>query len=270
MSISWTVGALKTAYDNRDHILGIWDKLVVKVLGPQYRIAIVGPGGIGKSVLLDHITGKAFAKNYRLPPRSVKPEPGRAKAGGNRMAMTVVPGQDSGPQIDTYEKVFDPENPVDGVVFVSGFGFETIRSKTARDYEIGSLGLTDLKSFRASKLAQEKAALDQVLERLRPALRAARKPTWMIVATTKSDLYQDEIAEAEAYYAPYNDSPFTELIKRFRSQVGTDNFEWDSLPVCAYLEDFEWNGEVAKSTLTPDQRNAYIEQMIRRLGELCR
>ncbi len=129
MDIVWAGKAVKAAYDYREHIMTIWDRRLAKVPGPRYKIAFVGPGGIGKTALLDHMTGKVQRKGYSLPARSVKQETGKTKVLGQRLAATVAPGQDSGPRSDTYERIFDPKHPVDGVVFVAGYGFETIRSE---------------------------------------------------------------------------------------------------------------------------------------------
>lgn len=271
--IMWIAKLLKEVYDNREHGMGLWDKALAKVLGPSYRIAFVGPGGIGKTVLLDHMTGKALKKGYKPPEaQSRNAETGGVKAKGRRLAFTVAPGQDAGPKFDTYERIFDPAKPVNGVVFVAGFGFETIRSDYSVAVERESLGRNTLETFRAAKLAEELSVLDEVLLRMRPALRASnpRCPAWMLVASTKADLYQNEIAEAEAYYAPHKDSDFTARIREFACQVGTDNFEWDTVPVASWLEDFEWAGERVQSTLTKAERDAYIGQMITRIGDLCR
>jgi len=69
---------------------------------------------------------------------------------------------------------------------------------------------------------------------------------------------------------PHGNSAFTAVLNGLTSSLGTDNFEWDALPVCSALEDFSWGNEITKSGLDEQARDRYLSQMISKLGDLCR
>ena len=267
MAIEWMLPTAKGAYDNRKHLLNGWEKFIAKILGSKHRIAFVGPGGIGKTVLLDYITGEANKLGYKLPAKSRKSEKGKAKALGSRLALIVAPGQ-GGPQVDTFNEVFI-DKPVDGIVFVAGEGFVTLRNSKAIEHNV-SQGYKTIEQWRALSKGTELDSLKEVVSMIRSAQAKSRKPCWLLVVVTKMDLYFNEINKSEEYYSPYGSSEFSSLLNRLQAQLGLDNFEWDAVPVCSQLDDFHWGAEVAKSDFDDSKRNQYLAQMIERMGELCK
>ena len=267
MPIEWILPAIEL-YKERHTLASGWDRVIAAIFGAKARVAIVGPGGVGKSVLLDHVTGDAFKAGYTKPAKSRRAELGKAKADGQRLAMVVVPGQ-GGPELDTMNEVLSPEKPVDGVMFVVGNGFITLRDERAKQVNI-ERGYDTIDKWRKLQIEAELRDLRETLGLMRAAQAKSRKPKWMMVCVTKVDLMQDELTEIEAYYSPHGDSEFSQEINTFTDQVGSDNFEWDAAPVCSILEPFEWGEDVRDSNLDAAARDHYISQMVDRVGEMCR
>lgn len=268
MAVEWLLPAAKEAYKHREVAFSTWDSFVEKIFGPKTRIAIVGPQGIGKSVLLDHMTGKALKKDYKAPGKSSKAEPGKIKSTGNRLAITVAPGA-GGPQVDTFNEAFNPENPVDGVVFVAASGLVTLRDEKAVEANIDR-GYSTIDDWRALNIGNEVEYLKEVAAKIRSTKAKSRRPRWLLVAATKTDLYYNEVSKEEKFYSPHFESDFSNVLHELRCDVGRDNFEWEAVPVCSQLDDFVWGEETLVSQLSEDSRDHYLAQMTRRLGEMCR
>lgn len=264
----WVLPASKELYKNRHEIMSSWDKIISKIFGAKTSVAFVGPGGIGKTVLLDHITGKAYEPEYKAPGQSRRQESGKAKAEENRLAIIVSPGQ-GGPQIDSFSKIFHEERAVDGVVFVAGNGLVTLRRDDAVRQNIAS-GFDTICKWKLKNIQAELEYLKEVAAHIRNSSKKSRKPKWMIVAVTKLDLLFDNLSDVEEYYSPHGTSEFSEILNNLVVALGTDNFEWDAMPVCSALDDFSWGDEVVSSQLGEKERDHYLSQMVEKLGEMCR
>ena len=66
-NLSWIVPAGAQAWDNRKHIVTIWDRIVAALRGKKSRIAFTGVSGTGKTVLFDCLTGDGFKPHYSPP-----------------------------------------------------------------------------------------------------------------------------------------------------------------------------------------------------------
>jgi len=268
MAIEWLIPAGKFAYDHREIAFSTWDKAVERVFGPKSKIAIVGPGGVGKTVLLDHLTGVAKRPGYCPPGRSNKTEYGKAKSKENRLGLVVAPGQ-GGPQIHSFNEIFsDKKSSADGVIFTACSGFVTLRSKIAIDASIG-LGYDTIEKWREYQTASELVALREIVGHIRSSQAKVRKPKWLLVAVTKADLLYMEMDVVRKYYSPFMKSEFAKILDDLRLDVGRDNFEWDAVPVCSQLDDFHWGNEKKASELNESDRDHYLTQIAARIGELC-
>ncbi len=268
MAIDWILPALKEAYKHKDAAFNTWDAMLSALLGPKSKIAFVGHGGIGKSVLLDYVSGKANKKDYKLPARSTTADRGGAKSEGYRLAITVSPGQ-GGPKVDSFNKIFDPQNAVDGIVFVAGSGYVTLRDEDSMEAMI-TKGFDSIAKWRGLNIREELEYLKDVCTHIRATKKKTRDIKWMLCAVTKADLFYDEITDVQKYYSPHSDSDFSSCLHELTMQVGSDNFEWDALPVCSHLENFPWGTSVQESRLGDEERDHYLAQFITRLGELSR
>lgn len=154
------------------------------------------------------------------------------------------------------------------MVFVVGSGFVTLRNPDEERVNIGR-GVDTLEKWRALHKAAELEYLEEILGYMRATKRKSRKPSWLLVALTKIDLFYTELAEARSYYSPHGNSRFSKLLNEFQANVGRDNIEWDAVPVCSRLDSFMWNGKVVASQLDTNARDFFTAQTLKRMGELC-
>ncbi len=240
--LSWTVPAAAQAWENREQIVSLWEKTIAFLLGRKTRIAFTGVSGTGKTVLLDCLTGKAFRQDYTPPKHSsAEEEKGRLAAKGKRIALTVVPGQAaSTTRFDVLEELFDPDDPVEGVVHVVANGFVEIRDATAREALAKEGKLDTLQKFRAHQMEEEVKHLADLCRDIRRCQSKSRRPRWVLVAVTKADLFLPEIEAARLHYSPAGDGQFVTALKALKLQIGEDNFTWTAVPVCGWPEDFHW------------------------------
>lgn len=266
---SWLVPAVKEAYKSREQIAGTWERIVTQIRGKKIEIAVTGLSGAGKTVLLQHLTGEAFHRGYNPPGRSRSSETGHMPAKGFRIGLNTIPGQGSHPRLTAIAKIFETKRPVDGVIHVVSNGYVSEREATAREVLSEDLHITSIEKLRQHFLEEELRDLDETLGLIRKSLKKSHKPTWLIVAVAKSDLFYDQIAGAERYYSPSGDSAFTKKMGQFLQKVGSDNFGWEAIPIAAWLEDFNWNEESLPSQLRPDQRDHLIGQFAEILEKNC-
>ncbi len=266
---SWIIPAVKEAYKSREQLAGAWERVVTRIRGKKIEIAVTGLSGAGKTVLLDHLTGQAFHRGYSPPGRSRSSEKGQVPAKGFRIGLNTIPGQGSHPRLTAAAKVFETKRPVDGVIHVVSNGYISLREPAAREALLRDLGMTTVDALRQHFLQQELQDLDETLGLIRKSLKKSHKPTWFIIAVAKSDLFYNQIEDAERYYSPSGNSAFVQKMQQFLHQVGSDNLDWEAVPVAAWLEDFHWGSETLPSQLKPDQRDHLIGQFAEILEKNC-
>lgn len=269
MSGTWLLPVAGEAYRSRKELSGIWDRISARILGKKSRIAITGAKGVGKTVLHDHLVGKAFRQGYTPPEHASQwPEKGTAWRDRKRLALVVAPGEDAPGKWETLDQVFNADDPFDGIVHVLSGGFVTIRNKTARDELIQS-GLKTTLGFLEE---QRKAELDELVDvcgRVRGCLRTQTRPSWLILAIAKADLYYESLDQQRAYYSHNATNDVVSALNSVREKVGKDRFRWTVAPVCSWLEHFEWNGEITRSKLLPAQRDHYLASFAELLEQHC-
>lgn len=266
---SWLLPAAKEAYQNREEIKSAWKRIYAAIFGQKKNIAFTGMAGVGKTVLFQHLSGEAYQRNYTPPGTSQGQE--RSKITGSkkkRIHLTVVPGQEAPPRFEALDTLLESKKPIDGIIHVVANGFIEFRGEDSKQVLIES-GLDTLDKFRTQQLAIELKDLHSTCEIIRQAIRKHRKPRWMLIAVTKIDLYYNSVERAARYYSPSGDSEFVRRIKQLQAQVGADNFDWDALPVCSWLEDFQWNKQITPSTLKVPQRDHYLALFAKRLENYC-
>ena len=266
---SWLIPVAKEAYKSRAQIAGTWERVVTRIKGKKMEIAVTGLSGAGKTVLLDHLTGAAFHRGYSPPGRSRSLEKGKMPAKGFRLGLNTIPGQDSPPRFAALSKVFETKQPIDGVIYVVANGFVSLREHAAQEVLVKDIGVDTIEKLRQHFLEEELSDLEETLDYVRKSLRKSHKPTRMVIAVAKSDLFYDKITDAERYYSPTGSGPFVEKMQNFMNQVGSDNFDWEAVPVAAWLEDFEWGGEKLSSQFKPEQRDHFVGQFAEVLEKNC-
>ncbi|QDV34460.1 ATP-binding cassette domain-containing protein [Tautonia plasticadhaerens] len=240
------------------------------VLGRKTTIAVTGMQGAGKTVLLDHLTGRALRPDYQPPGQSTRSESYRIKDKRSRLIVDVVPGQKANPRLLMLDELFAGSKKVDLVLHIVANGFATIRNEDARRILIEDQGITTIDQLRAYQKARELEDLAETCQFIRQAHRKNRAPTSMLVTMDKVDLYHDQLPAARRYYGTQADSPFAEQLRETARSIGTDFFAWDAIPVCTRLEQYEWNGAVTKPQIRNGKRDKHLAELLSKIKEFCK
>jgi GTPase SAR1 family protein len=265
----WVIPAVKEAYKHHEEFATAWEKIISFFKGKKSRIAITGMPGVGKSVLLEHLTGSAYRRNYEKPEQpSVHKETGNISARKKRLVLTTVPGQESGARYVALSELFESKKPVLGVVHVVANGFASIRLKSAQEHLVAA-GMKTINDYRQHQLEAEIEDLRATASWIVGSVRKHHEMLWMLVVASKCDLYADNLDATEKYYSPYGHNGFVQQLELLKEKLGTLSFSWASLPVCATLEDFTWNGQTVKSQLQQQQRDQLITNLLRRIESAC-
>ena len=211
MDPTWAIPVAGQAIRNREEISGVWKGLLNKILGKHSQLAMTGMPGSGKSVLLDHLSGKAFDAKYKLPETSAQVERETLRRSGQRLALAVLPGQSTASRLQGINDLFLDKKRVRGVIHLVSFGYTETRSPFAVE-AMRSQALDDLRSAR---LEEELNDLEATCSTIRSYWNRHHEPIWMIIAANKVDLFSDDksLAEAHTRYSGAGDSPFTQIVR---------------------------------------------------------
>ena len=88
----WLLPVAREAYKSREEIKSGWGKITTRLRGRKSSIVFTGMAGVGKTVLLDYLSGTAYQPNYAPPGRSETVEKKQITAPKQRINALVVPG----------------------------------------------------------------------------------------------------------------------------------------------------------------------------------
>jgi hypothetical protein len=191
-------------------------------------VAVTGMTGVGKTRLADRLSRRASAQSSAEQGQevgsAVMERRTRRNARLRGYRFRVVPGENAATRLGALDEVFHDE-PVDGVLHVVANGYATPR-------RTGGTSGTAL-ATREEQLAAELE--DWAITAHRIASMAVRRdrPTWLVVAVTKADLFADDVDAAVHYYSPGSGSPFGDKLDELRALAGGAKLSIDVLPVCA-------------------------------------
>jgi hypothetical protein len=281
-TVLWTLG--ETALKNPNTVKELWDKVADKLWREGRTVAVTGLSGAGKTVLLDHLKSTSRSSfGYAPPGTSFGKESGNLSKmyRGNspslenvspkKVGLIVVPGEEGGgvSRVRILNELFNSKKPPDGVIHVVCNGYISVRHPRAREALVKEAKLETLTEFRQYQLKFELEDLGRIAELIRQSQRRYRKPSWMLIAANKFDLYHEDHLQVEQYYSPYGGGKFVDKLEDLQRHTGRDNFDWDALPVCGWLDDFKWNNETRHSTLNDKHRDNYLLQFAEHLEKRC-
>lgn len=268
-SAAWLLPAAKELYAHRKEIGTVWARISNWILGKRLSVAFTGMSGAGKTVLFDHLTGKAPRAGYVPPGRSVGADRGRVRFPGKRAGLTVIPGQASRARLMGLEELFSEAPGIDGIVHVVSNGFVEIREHDTPAV-LREKGLGDLDAFLGHQRSEELRDLGEVLRHVERSCGKFGKPAWILVAVAKYDLYYDREGYADVI-ARYTgcQSPFRQLVDEYQNRIGHNHLQWEAIPVATYLDAFAWPGGEFRPRLTEPERDHFLARFAAVLEHYC-
>ena len=197
MAVNWvnpTLTIAGLAVKNHKELGGFFTAVWNKLTKTLNELAITGTEGVGKSVLLDNLTGKAFEPGYTKPLKSQREEQGAVQS-KQRIRASVVPGQLAAPRYLSLDKLFTEKKQVDGVIHVVSAGLQLIREDDRRQKLVDQQVRT-IREYRLYHRGVELNDLKETCEAIRAAHRRYHSPKWLIVAVDKIDLFHDKFSRS--------------------------------------------------------------------------
>lgn len=251
----------------REPIGAIWRRITERLLGRRQTVAITGMAGVGKSVLLDYLSEEARATDYDAPTApSAKVEEGKVSIDTLRATVKVVPGQGGPRRLDALEDLIEG-GEVDGVIHVVANGLAVVRDAAQRQ-SYASRGVVTIDQLRALHLHEELRDFEEVAAAVRKGRRKAKRPRWMIIAASKLDLCPAAREPMIAWYEHDPRSPFAQARRSFHALVGIDTFALVTRPLAVRLEDFEWEGTRAATSLEESTRARLLRELLETIDDL--
>jgi hypothetical protein len=227
-------------------------------------IAVTGLGGSGKTVLV-HQVCRRKGEYSPLEYESTTVERQSFRSGLSGMRFRIVPGGDVAARRTGFAELFHGD-PVDGVVHVVADGLATARPGTPEARDAG----LSLDAHRARQREREVEDFRETATHIASLVGASRRPVWLLIAVTKTDLLHPAVAEdvVENYYSQYGSSPFADVLRELRRQVGEAGLTTAVMPVYALAQDYEFHGERIPTRGTAADRDARLDAFRQRLRHL--
>lgn len=211
-------------WENRSRVASMTRKIIRWIRKGTLRIAIFGPGGMGKTTLGRFLSGTLDPlKADTEYNESIGVEEFKLK-GDIPCMLTVPPGQERR-RAHTWKGLLADlvKGKAHGVINVVSYGQQSFSLpwKMHRSYTAG-MTLKQFALAQAEEARNEELAVVQSLAQhlmLTPKL-------WMITLVAKQDLWWNERQKVRSYYenGPYNDA-----IQAISAQVGAANFRHEIL-----------------------------------------
>lgn len=223
-------------------------------------VAVTGMSGVGKSRLVNRLSGRPLAPGGEDFSSAVMERRTRRSARGRGFRFRVVPGENAATRLGALDAVFHDE-PADGILHVVAYGHATPARTTEITEATGATGAASV--TRESQLEAELE--DWAITGHLIAAMAVRsnRPVWLVIVVTKSDLFPDRVDEAVRYYFPGSGTPFGNKLDELRSLAGGARVSIDVLPMSVPLDNLGEAKQRAQSQL-----NALARRMAQLSGHV--
>jgi hypothetical protein len=215
-------------------------------------VAVTGMTGVGKSELVEHLSGRPRPGGVPESGSAVMERRTRRDPRLRGFRFRVVPGENAATRLGALDEVFH-DAPVDGILHVVANGYATGRRPAGRTGAIAA--------DRAEQLERELEDWTVTAHRIASLAVRRTHPTWLIVVVTKVDLYPDDIDEVVQSYSPGSGTPFGDRLDELRALAGGAKLSVDVLPACSHLAE--------GTTIKPKQRDGYLAALEARMGQLA-
>lgn len=244
------------AYENRHKIIEMWDKCRYWMKNGTLRIAVLGPGGVGKTTLSQFLADP----EKKLPPEKYKESLGVERIelpGGIVAELLTAPGQAHRREAG-WDQVLEE---VEGckkfvVVHVSSYGFHStpLPMKSLRQANEGTSAAVS--RYLGDCRAKEIESLAEIVERLKKA----RLPISMISLVTKQDLWWDS---KEGVSKHYQEGEYATLIGKLSEAHKAIGFRHEYCSASLHSQNFSaGEGEIIRKTVAGyDDALKYAHQM---------
>jgi len=257
-------------YKNRNKIQELWKKaLALSDLGAT-NILILGRENVGKTLFLDYLNGKANDTWYEKPESSKQADREAIKIGEWHSLFRTAPGQFISSRDKTIDDAFDSDSDLEGIIYLTDWGFTNIRDETAAKILIDN-GIDTIEKLREHNLKEERKDFEKIVDQVRKLFRSEKSINWLLVVATKADLFYSEelFSKAQREYHPSFDGQFSNLLNLLQANIGNDRFKIDAIPFCSHREDFIWNGEKVKSHIgESENQNKLLRNFYSKILEL--
>lgn len=268
MSLVPTPDDIEAAVKTGERIAGLWKRVSDYFRRKRTYALFSGMEGVGKTVLLDYLTGQAYQRGYKPPDPSKRDDSGPT-APERPVGLVVVPGPFSRARMEPVEDTLLGNRPPVGVVHVVANGFASVRGHEASEALQKTAKLKSVEDWQGYQRRREIEELEQVCGWIRQAQQKRRQPAWLILTVTKYDLFPEATAELRDDYFPGGRGDAVKLLDDLTRRVGSDNFRWQATTACGVLADQQVSKSEVKSRLSPQQRDALIEELGKLIEGFC-